>query len=72
MLTGRFSVDGPILSVFSENLVQADARAFAAFMRYLKRIDPEYTVVQMQNEAGLLGDSRDRSALADDAWRDPE
>jgi hypothetical protein len=70
LLTGRFSLDGPILSVFGENLVAADARAFAALMRHLRRIDPDYTVVavQVQNEVGLLGDSRDRSALADAAW----
>ncbi|GAA2078147.1 DUF5597 domain-containing protein [Microbacterium hatanonis] len=70
LLTGRFSLDGPILSVFSEELVEADARAFAALMRHLKRIDPDHTViaVQVQNEVGLLGDSRDRSALAEQAW----
>lgn len=70
LLTGRFSLDGPILSVFGKNLVEADARAFAALMRHLKRIDPDYTViaVQVQNEVGLLGDSRDRSTLADAAW----
>jgi Domain of unknown function (DUF5597)/Beta-galactosidase len=70
LLTGRFSLDGPILSVFSENLVAADARAFAALMRHLKQIDPDHTVVavQVQNEVGLLGDSRDRGSLADAAW----
>ncbi|MFH5879338.1 DUF5597 domain-containing protein [Arthrobacter sp. NA-172] len=70
LLTGRFSLDGPILSVFCENLVEADGRAFAALMRHLRGIDPDYTViaVQVQNEVGLLGDSRDRSALADAAW----
>ncbi|MDF2994187.1 MAG: glycoside hydrolase, partial [Microbacterium sp.] len=70
LVTGRFSLDGPILSVFSDNLVEADARAFAAFMRHLKQIDPDFTVVavQVQNEVGLLGDSRDRSPLADKAW----
>src|SRR4051794_13112436 len=62
--------DGPILSVFSDNLVEADAHAFAQLMRHLKQIDPDHTViaVQVQNEVGLLGDSRDRSVLAEEAW----
>ncbi len=70
LLTGRFSLDGPILSVFSETLVESDARAFATLMRHIRRVDPDHTViaVQVQNEVGLLGDSRDRSALADAAW----
>jgi hypothetical protein len=64
---------GPVLSVFSEQLVQADARAFATLMRHIKQVDRDHTVimVQVENEVGLLGDSRDRSALADTAWRDP-
>jgi hypothetical protein len=66
----RAERDGPILSVFSENLVEADAHAFAQLMRHLKQIDPDHTViaVQVQNEVGLLGDSRDRSVLAEEAW----
>ncbi|HJB63764.1 MAG TPA: DUF5597 domain-containing protein [Candidatus Microbacterium pullistercoris] len=69
-VTGRFRTDGPILSVFSDELVAADARAFAALMRHLRHIDPDHTVIamQVQNEVGLLGDSRDRSPLADAAW----
>jgi purine nucleoside phosphorylase len=61
---------GPILSVFSEKLVQADARAFAALMRHIKKVDRNQTVILMQveNEVGLLGDSRDRSPLANVAW----
>ncbi|WP_457102012.1 GH35 family beta-galactosidase [Microbacterium sp. P5_E9] len=73
LLTGRFSLDGPILSVFSEALVEADTRAFATLMKHIRRVDPDHTVVavQVQNEVGLLGDSRDRSALADTAWAEP-
>lgn len=58
------------LSVFSDALVEADARAFAALMRHIKTIDPDHTVIMMQveNEVGLLGDSRDRSPLAGKAW----
>lgn len=61
---------GPVLSVFSEKLVQADARAFAALMSHIKKVDRNQTVIMMQveNEVGLLGDSRDRSPLANVAW----
>lgn len=63
-------LNGPVLSVFSEPLVRADARAFAALMRHIKKVDRDQTVIMMQveNEVGLLGDSRDRSALASAAW----
>jgi beta-galactosidase GanA len=58
------------LSVFSDALAQADARAFAALMRHIKQVDRKQTVIMMQveNEVGLFGDSRDRSALANAAW----
>jgi beta-galactosidase GanA len=73
LLSGRFSIDGPVLSVFGEELLKADARAFAVFMRHLREVDPQHTViaVQVQNEVGLLGDSRDRSPLAETAWALP-
>src|SRR5699024_3261325 len=73
LLTGRFTLDAPVLSVFGEELVAADARAFAALMAHLAEVDPGHTViaVQVENEVGLLGDSRDRSALAERAWRAP-
>lgn len=58
------------LSLFSETLVAADARAFVALMRHIKQVDRQQTVimVQVENEVGLLGDSRDRSPLAAAAW----
>ena len=60
----------PTISVFSDKLVQADARAFTALMRHIKQVDRHQTVimVQVENEVGLLGDSRDRSPLAAAAW----
>ncbi|MEP6842141.1 MAG: DUF5597 domain-containing protein [Pseudolysinimonas sp.] len=60
----------PVLSVFSESLRDADARAFVAFMTHLRQVDPQHTVVmvQVENEVGLLKDSRDRCTLADQAW----
>jgi len=63
-----------IISTFSEEALEADARAFAALMRHIKEIDAEHqTVIMMQveNEVGVLGDSRDRSAPAEAAYRGP-
>ena len=61
----------PTLSVFSEELREADARAFAAFMQHLAEADETGVVplVQVENEVGLLADSRDRSALAEAEWQ---
>jgi beta-galactosidase GanA len=56
-----------ILSPFSKENVEADAKAFAAFMRHLGETDStEHTVimVQVENEIGMIPDSRDRSAVA--------
>jgi hypothetical protein len=61
------------LSPFGEETLQADAKAFRALMRHIKDLDPQHTVVMMQveNEVGILGDSRDRSSLAEAAWAKP-
>jgi Domain of unknown function (DUF5597)/Beta-galactosidase len=69
-----FSYEGatakPVLSVFSPELREADARAFEALIRHLVDADPDGTVVmvQVENESGLLSDSRDRNELAEAAW----
>jgi len=72
-LVGRFPLNGPILSVFNDRLAEADGRAFAALMRHIRQVDKAGTVimVQVENETGLLGDSRDRSPLANAAWAQP-
>lgn len=64
---------GPVLSLFGEQLVRADGRAFAALMRHIKQVDPVHTIImiQVENETGLLLDSRDRSPLAEAAWKRP-
>jgi len=57
-----------IMSPFADENAAADARAFRAFMRHLKEFDArENTVimVQVENEIGMIPDSRDRSAVAD-------
>lgn len=63
----------PVLSVFAESTLAADAAAFARFMAHLAAVDPQHSViaVQVENETGLLGDSRDRSPAAEAAWRAP-
>ena len=63
-----------VLTPLSDANRDADAKAYVAFMRHLREVDgQQHTVVmiQMQNEVGLLGDSRDRSALADEIFAKP-
>ena len=60
------------LSPFAPAAADADARAFAALMAHIRDTDADHgtvVMVQVENEVGILGDSRDRSALADDAFR---
>jgi hypothetical protein len=54
------------LTPFGEATRQADVRAFTAVMRHLRETDPQRTVIMMQveNEPGLMGADRDRSAQA--------
>jgi beta-galactosidase GanA len=56
-----------MLSVFDQQNVLADARAFGALMRHIREIDAEQQtviMVQVENEVGMIPNSRDRSALA--------
>lgn len=57
-------VDSP--SPHTQAAMEADAKAFAAIMSYLKKADPQYTVlmVQVQNEPGSWGSVRDFSPAA--------
>lgn len=72
-----FTYDGsmprPVLSVFSSALRAADRTAYAALMAHVARVDAEHTIVLMQveNEVGLLGASRDHSGPAAKAWSSP-
>ena len=72
-----FSYEGatakPVLSVFSPELREADATAFEALIQHLVDADPDGTVVmvQVENESGLLSDSRDRNELAEATWNSP-
>ena len=65
-LTNGSSVE--ILSAFSANTRDADARAFGAFMEYLKSVDGEKNtvlMVQVENEIGMLPIARERGPVAD-------
>jgi beta-galactosidase GanA len=50
-----------ILSTMGEQTIQADAKAYAAMMRHIRETDTERTIImiQMENEVGLHGDTRD-------------
>jgi hypothetical protein len=63
-----------LLSPFCEEAWQADAKAFAKLMAHLKEFDGQHNtvlMVQVENEAGMLGDSRDRSKIADRKFQEP-
>ena len=62
------------LSVFADASRDADARAFAALMRAIRKLDPRgetVIMVQVENEIGMLGAASDRSAPAMAAFRGP-
>ena len=70
----RNGVPQEILSPFSAENLRADARAFAALMVHVRKVDGnEHTVimVQVENEIGMIPDARDHSATANDHYRGP-
>ncbi|KAK5046656.1 hypothetical protein LTR84_007417 [Exophiala bonariae] len=71
--TGRLKTTD-LISPFNKQAWEADAKAFAALMRHLREIDSGQStvlMVQVENETGLLGDSRDRSRGATEAFKSP-
>ncbi|KAG0652722.1 hypothetical protein D0Z07_0345 [Hyphodiscus hymeniophilus] len=57
---------GDVVSIFHTEARDADTRAFSALMRHVKEFDEEFStviMVQVENEVGLLGDSRDGSSI---------
>jgi hypothetical protein len=62
-----------VLSIFHTESQKADAKAFSTLMRHLKQVDHDHTVimVQVENEIGFLGDSRDRSTAANKIFEAP-
>lgn len=64
-------VDSP--SPHAKATLDADIKAFAAVMKYLKEKDPQHTVimVQVENESGSWGSMRDYSPLAQKLFEGP-
>jgi len=65
------AADSP--SPYATASLEADKKAFAAFMRHLKAADPERTVimVQVENEPGAWGSLRDYSPEAQKLFEAP-
>lgn len=62
------------ISALSPEAMKADAKAFAALMRHVKEADAnDYTVImiQVQNEVGIIGDTRDHSPMANALFSKP-
>ena len=65
---------GDVVSIFHTEARDADARAFSTLLRHVREVDERhYTVimVQVENEVGLLGDSRDGSTAANKRFSEP-
>lgn len=63
-----------VLSTLAKESWQADAKAFAALMSHIREVDGDDHMVimmQVQNEVGVLGDSRDRSEAANEVFANP-
>ena len=61
-----------IASCFSDNVLQADLKAFSALMQHIRERDPQREVVvmmQIENEIGMLESARDHSPLAEKAYK---
>ncbi len=61
-----------IASCFSDNVLQADLKAFSALMQHIKERDPQREVVvmmQIENEIGMLESARDHSPQAEKVYK---
>jgi hypothetical protein len=68
---GQKPVTRDVASLFNDNTLHADCRAFSELMTHLRDFDSEYgtvIMVQVENECGLREDSRDRSDIAEKAF----
>ena len=62
-----------IASCFSDNVLQADLKAFSALMQHIAEKDPQREVVimmQIENEIGMLESARDHSPSAEKAYKE--
>ena len=58
-----------IASCFSEEVFKADNRAFGALMKHISEVGSDVvTMVQVENEIGMLESARDHSPLAEKAY----
>ncbi|KAL3423028.1 hypothetical protein PVAG01_04775 [Phlyctema vagabunda] len=60
-----------VVSIFHTAVLDADTKAFTALMQHIKEIDEKHStiiMVQVENETGLLGDSRDGGAAANEQF----
>lgn len=63
-----------VISIFHDEAPKADAKAFSTLMRHIKEIDEGHStiiMVQVENETGLLEDSRDGSKAAEKRFHEP-
>jgi hypothetical protein len=62
-----------MLSPFSDENRNADAKAYAALMQHLKEVDKQHTVIitQVENEPGCFENYRDLSPDALKIWQNP-
>ena len=63
-----------IASSFSENVFQADNKAFTTWLRHVAEVDLDHgtvIMVQIENEIGMLEDARDHSEIADGCFNSP-
>ena len=59
-----------IASPFSEDVFQADNKAFEALVKHISETGcDEVTMIQVENEIGMLEDARDHSPLAEEVYQ---
>ena len=59
-----------IASPFSENVFQADNKAFEALVKHICETGSDVvTMIQVENEIGMLEDARDHSPLAEEVYQ---
>jgi hypothetical protein len=68
------TVTQELFSPFNPKVWKAEDKAFAALMADLKEFNSHYgtlLIVQVENETGLLGDSRDLSRITEELFKAP-
>ena len=70
----KSKVPQEILTPFNKNNLEADKKAFAKLIQYIKEIDSKQTTVisvQVENEIGMLPDARTYDEAANKAFNEP-